>query len=103
MKYELVLQFPAQSEADYDTMTALEEALNATLGEAAEVDGHDVGADTMNLFILTDDPDETFRQVKPLLERREQLEWMTAAYRQLEASLFTIIWPPGCRKEFRIA
>ena len=103
MKYQLALQFPGRSATDYDAMVALEAALASALGEAAEVDGHDVGADAMNLFILTDDPAATFEQVKPVLERHEQLDWVTAAYREMEADRYTVIWPPDWRKEFRIA
>jgi hypothetical protein len=103
MKYQLALQFPGRSVADYDTMVALEAALIAALGEAAEVDGHDVGTDTMNLFIFTDNPAATFELVKPLLERYEQLEWVTAAYREVAVDRYTVIWPPDWRKEFRIA
>ncbi len=103
MKYQLALQFPGRSAADYHTMVVLEDALFAALGETAEADGHDVGTDAMNLFISTDDPAATFEQLKPLLERHEQLEWVTAAYREVSADRYTVIWPPDCRKEFRIA
>jgi hypothetical protein len=103
MKYQLALQFPGRSATDYDTMVELEAALIAALGETAEVDGHDVGTDTMNLFIVTDNPAATFAQVKPVLERHEQLEWATAAYREAEVDRYTVIWPPDWRKEFRIA
>ena len=103
MRYQLALQFPGRSQADYDTTVALEEALIAALGAAAEVDGHDVGADAMSLFIFTDAPAATFEQVKPLLERKDQLEWVTAAYREVSAERWTVLWPPDWRKEFRIA
>lgn len=103
MKYQLALQFPGRSVADYDTMVALESALIAALGEAAEVDGHDVRTDTMNHFIITDDPAATFAQVRPVLERHEQLEWVTAAYREVAVDRYTVIWPPDWRREFRIA
>lgn len=101
-QYQLVLQFPGRSGADYDTMVALEASLSAALGEGAEVDGHDVGTDAMNLFILADDPHATFELAKPLLERHEQLEWALAAFRQVDADHYTVIWPQGWRKEFRI-
>ncbi len=103
MKYQLALQFPGRSATDYNRMVALEEDLNAALGEAADVDGHDVGTDTMNLFIFTNDPKATFEQLKPLLERHQQLEWVTAAYREMEVDRYTVIWPRDWRKEFRIA
>jgi hypothetical protein len=102
VKYQLALQFPGRSAADYDTMVALEAALIAALAEAAEVDGHDVGTDAMNLFIFTDDPAATFELAKPVLECHEQLEWVTAAYREVTGDRYTVIWPPDWRKEFRI-
>jgi len=103
MKYQLALQFPGRSETDYEAIVLLEDALIAALGNTAEVDGHDVGPDAVNLFIFTDAPAATFEQMKPLLERHEQLEWVTAAYREASADRYTVIWPPDCRKEFRIA
>jgi hypothetical protein len=102
MKYQLALQFPGRLGTDYDTMVTLEAALTAALGEGAEVDGHDVGSEAMNLFIFTDDPRATFEQVKSLLERHEQLEWVTAAYREVDSDRYTVIWPPDWRKEFKI-
>jgi len=101
-KYQLALQFPGRSAADYDRMVALEAALTSALGEGAEMDGHDVGTDTMNLFMFTDDPKATFDQVKPLLERHEQLEWVTAACREVQVDRYTVIWPPDWRKEFKL-
>ena len=103
MKYQLALQFPGRSEADYRAVVSLEAALIAALADAAEVDGNGVGPDAINLFIFTDDPAATFAKVKPLLERREQLEWVTAAYREVDADRYTVIWPTDWRKEFRIA
>jgi hypothetical protein len=103
MNYQLVLQFPGRSATDDGALVALEDALTAALDQVAEIDGHDVGNDAMNLFILTDDPAATFERVKALLERHEQLEWVTAAYRKVEEDRYVVIWPPGWRKEFHVA
>jgi hypothetical protein len=103
MKHQLALQFPGGSGADYDAIVGLEDVLVTVLGEAAEVDGHYAARDNTNIFILTEDPAATFAKLKPLLERREQLDWVTAAYRPVEADRYTVIWPPDWRKEFRIA
>jgi hypothetical protein len=84
-------------------MVALEAAMTAKLGEAAEMDGHDAGTDALFLFIFTDDPEETFAQLKPLLEGQEQLEWMTATYREAKGDHYTLIWPPNGRKAMQIA
>jgi hypothetical protein len=43
MKYQLVLQFSADSMADFDRVVALETKLIEKLDEIAVVDGHDFG------------------------------------------------------------
>ena len=60
MTYQLVLQIPLDSLNDYDEMVALEEELIEPLGRIGDVDGHDVGSGTMNVFILTDQPRQVF-------------------------------------------
>jgi hypothetical protein len=37
-----------------------------------------------------------------VLERRQQLESVTAAYRDVEGERYTVIWPEGSRREFRV-
>ena len=64
---------------DLDATVALEDALIEKLGAFADVDGHDVGSGETNIFIYTSDPAATFRQTKPVLERRQQLQSVTAA------------------------
>ena len=44
----------------FDALVAIEDALIEGLGDHADVDGHDVGAGQMNIFIWTDDPTATF-------------------------------------------
>ena len=47
--------------ADYDAVVALEDLLINVLGDD-EVDGHDLGGGTMNLFIWTRNPRGTLDQ-----------------------------------------
>ena len=62
MKYVLVLQWPATSEADFDALISMEDLLEADLPDAhGLVDGHDFGAGEMNIFVHTDRPLEAFR------------------------------------------
>jgi hypothetical protein len=68
MRYQLVLQFAANTVADYDALIAIERQLIETLGESS-VDGHDMGSSEANIFILTTDPQNTFRQLAPVLVR----------------------------------
>ena len=83
---------------------ASEEALRLyeELGDSADVDGHDVGSGETNIFIYTSDPAATFHQARPVLARRQQLQSVTAAYRDVEGETFTVIWPEGSPKEFRV-
>jgi hypothetical protein len=102
MDYQLVLQFRSDSLGDFDTMVALEDELTEQLGDSADVDGHDFGSGTGNIFIFTSDPAVTFQRVRPVLERREQLQAVTVAYREVEGEQFTVIWPEGSQAEFTI-
>ena len=102
MRYQLVFQFRGDALGDLDAAVALEDELIAELGKSAEVDGHDVGSGETNIFVFTSDPAATFHRVKPLLERRDQLESVTAAYREAQGERYTVIWPENSRGDFRI-
>jgi hypothetical protein len=103
MDYQLVLQFRGDSLDDLDAMVALEDDLIEEFGDTADVDGHDVGSGETNIFIFTADPTRTFQQAKPVLERRRSLGSVTAAYRRIDGEEFTVIWPEGSTKDFRVA
>ena len=53
MDYQLVLQFRGDSLGEFDAMVALEDELIERLGDSADVDGHDFGSGTGNIFIFT--------------------------------------------------
>jgi hypothetical protein len=102
MKYQLVFQFRGDSLGDYDAMVALEDELTEQFGDSAEVDGHDLGSGESNIFIFTSDPAATFQRARPVLERRQQLDSVTAAYREVGGEQFTVIWPEDSREDFRV-
>lgn len=93
MKYQLVLQWPASSIKDYDAMIEIEDFLIKNLTEENEVDGHDAGSGEVNIFIRTDDPKRTFKQVKTILSNRDFLIDARVAYRESIESEYTILWP----------
>lgn len=103
MQYQLILQFRGDSLADYDAMIALEDDLTEQLGDLAHVDGHDCGSGETNIFIFTPDPAATFQRVRPVLERTRQLQAVTAAHREVDGERYTVIWPEGSRREFRVS
>src|SRR5947209_5984404 len=95
MKYQLVLQWPASSIKDYDALIEIEDALIEKLPEKNEVDGHDAGSGEMNIFIRTNDPKRTFEAAKSILGTRDFWVDARVAYRRLQGSQYTILWPPN--------
>jgi hypothetical protein len=88
IKHQLVIQWPASSIDDYDEMVEIESMLLEKFAPGNEVDGHDAGSGEVNIFIFTDEPMRTFEEhdVWPLAR---------VAYRHLEATEYTPIWPKG--------
>lgn len=102
MRYQLVLQFRGDSLSDYDALVVLENELIRDLGTTARVDGHDLGSGEANIFILTSDPHQTFRQAKSRLEGSGRLQNVKAAFREVGSDLLTVIWPEGSNEKFII-
>ena len=101
MKYQLVLQWPASSVDDYDLMIAIEDSLIEEIPNDSEVDGHDAGSGQVNIFIRTDGPTKTFEDVKNILSTSDAWTDIRIAYRDLERSEYTVLWPKNL-KEFKV-
>ena len=54
--HQLVIQFPESAFPDFLDLVKYEDALIDALGDAHEVDGHDIGSGEVNFFVFTDDP-----------------------------------------------
>lgn len=102
MQHQLVLQFRRSALEGPDVIGTLEASLKSLLGATVEMDGHDVGARVVNLFILTPDPASSFRRAKPALENIQLLDWVTAAHRVVGGSQFKVIWPLRVRRRFAL-
>ncbi len=92
---ELVLQFPADSLKDYDAMIELENCIIAGLGDLGEVDGHDMGAGEMNIFVRTNHPKLAFEKIIELRGMINFLPDLKAAYREVGKDIFTVVYPSG--------
>jgi hypothetical protein len=101
MKYQLVVQWPASSVDDYDSMIEIEDSLIEELPGDAEVDGHDAGSGQVNIFIWTDRPTKTLEDVKNILKVSDFWTGIRIAYRELERSEYTVLWPKNL-KEFKV-
>jgi hypothetical protein len=97
----LVLQLQASSINDYDTLIELEDRIIACIGHLGEVDGHDMGAGEMNIFVRTDHPESAFERIKSLLGTKDFLPQLKVAYRDVGKDSYTILHPTDL-KQFSI-
>jgi hypothetical protein len=101
MKYIFVLQWPASSIDDYDSMVAIENLLISALSKNSNVDGHDIGAGETNIFIETDDPNGLYEEIKSALGSHGAWSYIRVAYRNTEGGAYMILWPKNLR-DFRV-
>lgn len=83
-------------------MIAAENALIEQLSEVHEIDGHDAGVGEVNIFILTNDFGKAFDEVKAVLECEGFWADARVAYREIDKSEYTVLWPEGVN-EFNIS
>jgi hypothetical protein len=102
MKYQLVIQFSGGSTTEFDELIGLEDSLTACITGDARVDGHDFGSGEFNIFVLTNDPNSTFRQIQTHISAQRYRASMRAGYRSLDGEAYTVLWPPTLR-EFTVA
>lgn len=94
MQYVLVLQWPTESETDYDALIAMEDAMEGALPAAhGFVDGHDFGAGEMNIFVHTDNPLEAFGDAMTSLSADPVWANVRAAYRPTDGDSYVVVWP----------
>jgi hypothetical protein len=93
MKYQLVLQFPANSMEDFDRLVSLQDTLIEELNEVATVDGHDFGLGKLNIFVLTDDPATVFGKAHRVVINQGVPNVMQSAYREMDSENYVILWP----------
>ncbi|MBT2766684.1 hypothetical protein J7J08_03450 [Stenotrophomonas sp. ISL-67] len=102
MDYQLVIKFWRKSLDDEAFLSTLEAELTAALGSTARLDGYDVSAKEINLFMDTADPRPTFRKAKDVLERLGVLHSVSAAYRLVGGAQFTSVWPTRMARKFTL-
>jgi hypothetical protein len=102
MDYQLVIKFWRKSLEDETLLPAIQSELKGVLGDAAELDGYDVSAKEINLFVVTPDPKHSFRRIKTVLESRGIMQGVSAAFRLVGGAHFTSIWPPRAIRKFKL-
>jgi len=102
LQYQLVIQFKADPPDDFDSLIRFEDELRSRIGDSAEVYGHDFGSGELNIFVLTDHPESTFKYVQEVFTLLRPKHAMAVAYRKLTEQKFTTIWPTTL-KDFRVS
>jgi len=102
MDYQLVIKFWRKSLSDEAFLATIQDELKEVLGDAVTLDGYDVNAKEINLFVITPDPKHSFRRVKIVLEAKGLLQGVSAAYRLVGGARFTSLWPLRTTRKFRL-
>ena len=90
--YQLVVQFAGDDIADFDEIIELEDRLIHGLDDKHLVDGHDVGAGEVNIFVHTNDPILACDDVMGLL-CDSQRGTAKIAYRSMDSDEYAVLWP----------
>jgi hypothetical protein len=93
MKYQLVLQWPADAIEDFDRLVEVENILVERLSERHDVDGHDMGSVEMNIFIHTEHPTAAFAEVEKAVAGHSVWADLRAAYREESGEDYVVLWP----------
>jgi hypothetical protein len=91
MEYVLVVQFP-KIVLTYDKAIELEDMFINKLQGVAEVDGHDIGLNEINIFILTNDVTTVFENTMLLLDDKLK-STVKVAYRNVAAEDYVVLYP----------
>ena len=102
MDYQLVIKFWRKSLEDENFLATIQDELQQVLGETAALDGYDVNAKEINLFVVTPDPKHSFRRLKGVLESRGIVQGVSAAFRLVGGAHFTSIWPLRATRKFKL-
>ena len=102
MDYQLVVKFWRKSLEDENFLATVQDELKDVLGESVALDGYDINAKEINLFLVTPDPKHSFRRLRSVLESRGVLQGVSAAYRLVGGAHFTSIWPLRATRKFKL-
>jgi hypothetical protein len=99
---QLIIKFWRKSLDNETFLTTIEDELTLALGNTAQIDGYDVSAKEINLFVLTSDPRHAFRRIKVVLEKHAVLHAVSAASRLVGGARFTSLWPLRVMRRFTL-
>jgi len=102
MDYQLVVKFWRKSLDSEAFLPTIQEELKEVLGDAVTLDGYDIDAREINLFVVTPDPKHSFRRLKGVLDAKGIVQGVSAAYRLVGGAHFTSLWPRRTTRRFKL-
>ena len=101
-EFMMVLQFRPWGARDFDELIQLEDRLIVLLKDDAEVDGHDMGSNEANIFIVCFDPPGLLRRCVDAAETAGLLPILSVAHRPIGADDYTRLWPSNDPSQFEV-
>lgn len=102
MDYQLVFQFPVDEEFYFDAIIELETKLTFQLDGQYTFEKHEFTENEVNVYILTEHPDETIEKIISILSVK-MLKTLKVGCRDITGNQFKCIYPPNFTGEFNIA
>jgi hypothetical protein len=99
--FQLVLQFAPWSDRDFDDLVRLEDQLGAIVGSET-IDGHDLGSNEANIFVITENPASVVQACLPMISEAHLLGKFSAGYRSIHEEEYSRLWPVGDPSPFSV-
>ena len=101
MKNQLVIQFTASENDDFDSFIEIEEEIINSIAPEHEVDGHDFGMSEFNIFIITNNPQEASSLAIKAIPARHKKN-VKMAYRSTDDESYTVMYPFDFTGKFEV-
>jgi hypothetical protein len=93
--WKLVLSFRGRRVETEDEILEIEDALFEILEAGETWDGHEVGASSRDVSVVTPDAEATFARLSPFLSSAGLIDHVTVAARPLAGGALVTLWPRG--------
>ena len=102
--FQLVLQLSPWGSGitDLDALITLEDQLTDALRGTGAVDGHDIGSNEANVFVITDHVERAISACIPVIDRSGLLGHLSAGYRVIGADRYFRAWPVDDDSSFSV-
>ena len=93
--YQLVFQLRGSTQLVFEEMIGIEKELTSAVGDLGRVDGHDMWAGEMNIFVETTSPILLFDSVRLLPSVARAMPRLKVAFRPVDGEDYEVLHPPG--------